>query len=357
MKQKTGNYSKAIQAGRDVIEKPTFNVGMSVSEVQQLIDLNWNANFYKLESVAKNIAHDLAFEFREYFLSKLQKEYSEGLNQAKDPLFATAIYEAQKDYALSGGDDDLAVILMDLLVELSKNPNRNSFQLVINEAKKTAHKLTNEHLAALALSLYIFGIEFYTINNQEKLGLQFDEFILPIVSQLSTNRACYQHLVYCGCCYFQPIGQSLETALLNKYTGLFLNGHDLEDIKKTLPEVDLDAHNLLIKCFNNSDRVQLNALNIRHLKSFIDKSTIDKSYHDQIINLFRSSQMKDNEIRDKCIEIRPFMEEVYKIWTTSSLSTMGLTSVGMALGFAHLKKYVKQLPNLRDYFKDHKSEI
>ena len=48
--------------------------------------------------------------------------------------------------------------------------------------------------------------------------------------------------------------------------------------------------------------------------------------------------MSDEEIRTKCLEIRPYMENIFDIWKNSEMCRFNLTSVGIAIGHANIKR-------------------
>jgi hypothetical protein len=57
-------------------------------------------------------------------------------------------------------------------------------------------------------------------------------------------------------------------------------------------------------------------------------------------------KMSDNEIKEKIIAIRPYMAEVFETWTNSSLQTFTLTSVGIAIGHANIKRLIGEFADL-----------
>jgi hypothetical protein len=62
--------------------------------------------------------------------------------------------------------------------------------------------------------------------------------------------------------------------------------------------------------------------------------------------LFDMARMNDQEIRDKCIEIRPYMNDLFTIWSDSPMKNFTLTSVGMAIAHANIKRLVGEFANL-----------
>ena len=50
--------------------------------------------------------------------------------------------------------------------------------------------------------------------------------------------------------------------------------------------------------------------------------------------------MNEPEIKETLIAIRPYMAEVIEIWSNSPMQTFTLTSVGMAIGHANIKRLI-----------------
>ncbi len=81
---------------------------------------------------------------------RLHKEYAKGLENAENPDFQRALFTVQKEYALTG-DDELGDLLVDLLIDRTKQDNRSLLQIVLNESLSVVPKLTNDQLAALSV--------------------------------------------------------------------------------------------------------------------------------------------------------------------------------------------------------------
>jgi len=56
--------------------------------------------------------------------------------------------------------------------------------------------------------------------------------------------------------------------------------------------------------------------------------------------------MNGDEIREKCIEIRPYMAGLFQVWSESAMKHFTLTSVGIAIGHANIKRLVGEFSNL-----------
>ena len=340
--QSAAGGSTALQAGRDI----TIQAGLSHAEVRQTAMDVFDANFYKLAGIARQTAHERAEEVAEAFLRRLEATNPGGLSQANDPGFLASLYTVQKEHAKTG-DKDLSELLVDLLVDRTKQGERNILQIVLDESLRTAPKLTEGQLANLAV---IFQIR-YTVTwsniNHEQLGAYFDERIQPFASKLTKNSATFQHLEFTGCgSILQFSQQSLESMLASTYQGLFLSGVTMEEVGHNGLSIE-NHQGIFITCLNDPNKLQVRALNHEQL----DKTLADRDFPEveksKIRALFDRNKMSEEAIRAKCITIRPYMEAVFNTWMDSSMGRFSLTSVGIAIGHANVKRVIgKEFANL-----------
>lgn len=341
--QNVGDGALAVQAGGDV--HLTQN-GLSYSEVRDVALDVFRANFFHLAGPAMETAKARAEEITENFLKKLQKENPNGFGKGQDPDFQHALFTVQREYARNG-DEDLGDLLIDLLVDRSKQEQRDILQIVLNESLSTAPKLTNKQLAVLAI-IFLFR---YTldrgIGNHQILGEYFDRYVLPYSSMLITNSSCFQHLQFTGCGSTAQMGRNLtlESILDRTYTGLFFKGFDPGEIESRGITNGADI-NFFIPCINDSSKIQIRANSIEILNENLTKHNVSDEDKEKIRSLFNEWKMDHNEIREKCISIRPYMTTVFEFWAHPSANTFLLTSVGMAIGHANIKRLTGEFASL-----------
>lgn len=334
--QTAADGSVAMQAGRDVIV--TNTTGLTLMEARQVAIDVFNANFIRLADEAASIASARADALREKFFDRLSRENPEGLQQAKDPGFQHAFYTAQKEQARTG-DIDLGDMLVDLLVDRTKHGERDIRQIVLDESLNTAPKLTNGQTAALSL---IFLLR-YTRNNgllsHNALGEYFDKHVKPLASKLATSAASFQHLEFTGCGAVGAFQFLPEKNLENSYQGLFLKGFDPQEINDRGISIGFDRRVFML-CLNDAAKLQVSALNEEALESHLASLSIPGGDVTEIKGLFNANKMSHEEIRAKCVELRPYMETVFDAWSNSSMKNFTLTSVGIAIGHANIKRII-----------------
>jgi hypothetical protein len=223
-KQNVAEGSTAIQAGRDIII-----TGLNYNDVKNIALDVFKANFYELAGVAKEVARDRAEEITEAFLLKLKQENPDGFKKSDDPDFQYALFTVQKEYARNG-DKELGDLLVDLLVDRSKQDQRDILQIVLNESLLTAPKLTESQLAILAM-IFLFGYtQSFDIGNYQIFAEYLDKYVAPFASKLVKNLASYQHLEFSGSGSIGLGVRSLEGILSVTYHGLFLKGFEEKEI-------------------------------------------------------------------------------------------------------------------------------
>lgn len=337
--QKGGENSTNIQA-----EEVNVVQGLTYAEVRQVAIDVFKANFYDLAGEAKNIAESRASKITEDFLAKLQAENPDGFSKAQDPDFQHALFTVQKEHARSG-DEDLGSLLVDLLVDRSKQNQRDILQIVLNESLAIAPKLTKEHLAALSVVFLFRYTQNYGIGNHKSFGQYLDMRCAPFAESIPKNQASYQHLQFSGCGAVSMASVYLEEILGESYQGLFLKGFDPEEITKREVSIGADQ-NFFVPCLNDPEKLQVRAISKEILERNMEQLNVPEEDHPKILALFDLGKMSEEEIKEKCIEIRPYMAQVFDAWSSSNLSNFTLTSVGIAIGHANIKRFVGEFANL-----------
>jgi len=339
--QNVAQDSTAIQAGGNVT---ITNAGLTYTEVREVALDIFRANFYELVGVAKETAKVRAEAITEEFLSKLQKEHPSGFEKAHDPDFQYALFTVQKEYARNG-DKDLGDLLVDLLVDRSKQEQRDILQIVLNESLSTAPKLTESQLAGLAVIFQFKYTQNNGIGNHHMLGEYLDGYVAPFASKIVKNMACYQHLEFSSCGAIGMVENSLESILGTTYQGQFLKGFDEKEVIDRGISIGLDQR-FFIPCLNDPSKVQVRSNSKESLEKAFEEHALMLEDRTKISALFDLGKMSEEEIKDKCVEIRPYMSMLVETWSESAMKNFTLTSVGIAIGHANIKRLVGEFANL-----------
>lgn len=339
--QHVAGGATAVQAAGNV---SITTIGLSYSEVRDVALDVFRANFYQLAGPAMETAKARAEEITENFLHKLQNEYPDGFKKGQDPDFQHALFTVQKEFARNG-DRDLGDLLVDLLVDRSKQDLRDILQIVLNESLATAPKLTNDQLAVLAIIFLFRYTQNHGVGNHDLLGKYLDAHVLPFTGKLTKSSACYQHLEFTGCGSIQMTDIMLEQVFEQTYKGQFLKGFEQNEILTRGVSIGLDDR-FFVVCLNDPNKIQVKANNNKQLDLMFETHGVNHEDRTKITELFEVGKMTASEIQNKCVEIRPYMKDIFDNWTNSQMRSFTLTSVGMAIGHANVKRLVGEFASL-----------
>ncbi len=338
-RQKGGDNSTNVQAQTIIVRQ-----GPSLEEVRQIALDVYKSNFLELADVAKDIALQRAEEITDKFLRQMQQEHPDGIRQAREPGFQTALYTVQKEYA-SCGDKELGDLLVDLLVDRTKHESRSLIQIVLNESLAVAPKLTPDQLAALSVILALTYSADRSIRDHQSLWSYLDQYVAPFERLISDKASCYQHLEYAGCGAVNLGSRDLERILERDYGGLFSNGFDEIQFEEKQLTVPL-SHPVFRACLNDSTRFEVNVIKEGVIHSECDRLKLSHEDATKIMSLHRAVRMNSDEIRRRIIDGRPYMRRIFEIWEESSMKQFTLTSVGIAIGHANIRKNVGEFGDL-----------
>ena len=96
--------------------------------------------------------------------------------------------------------------------------------------------------------------------------------------------------------------------------------------------------NFFVQCLNDSTKLQVKALNKDALKKQIEDKLLSAEDGAKLHSLFDERKMAPAQIKAKIIDIRGFMTQVFDAWT-QTMQSFTLTSVGMAIGHANIKRF------------------
>lgn len=342
--QQVSGGSSAIQAGNNV---SITNHGLSYEDARTVALDVVKASLSELAGIARETATRRAEEITEEFLINLQKEYPEGLNKANDPDFQFALLTVQREFARTG-DKNLGDLLVDLLVDRSKTEQRDIMQIVLNESLGTAPKLTNSQLAAVAVVFLFRHTQNFGIGTHQLLGEYFDKHVEPFASNLQKTTAGYQHLEFSRCASISLGKDDLDHILGRTYQGQFLKGFEAKEVTDRDISVGLDGR-FFMPCLNAPSLYQVRANNKELLEKWLETHKAPAEDRSKIIELFDVNKMSHEEIKATCIEIRPYMAGVFDTWNNSALGRLTLTSVGIAIGHANIKRMVGGFTDLSEW--------
>lgn len=336
--QKIGNNSTSLQAGGDI----HLTQGLSYIDAREIALDVFKSNFYQLAGEAVDIANKRAEEFTEKLIEKLQLEGESLLNSMKDPDMQYALYTAQKEYARSG-DENLSEMLVEILVDRAGIEERSLMQIVLNESLEVLPKLTQSQLNILSLVFIIKYTRRLTIKNLNGFKEYLINTVYPFLQGISdsASTANYQHLEYSGCGSISVLEHKIEDEFKVTYPGIFMKGFKRENFEQVVGNEVLEE-NIIIPSLHNHELFQISALNDDVLEDVCKSAGGSDELCARVKELQNSNTLSSKEIKEYLISLDPKIKKILEVWERTTLKMMTLTSVGIALAHANIKRKINE---------------
>lgn len=344
-KQDAGDNSTNLQGQQVVV-----NQGISYSDAKEIANDVFKANFIELKQEAAVIAQERAEEVTEKVISELNERHPDSIREFEQPAMQDALFNVQKQYAISG-DQDLGDLLVDILVDRASEPKRNMVQIVLDESLSIAPKLTIEQFDTLTLNFLLVSTRRIDVKNYEELIAHFKKRIIPFVENLSESHSDFTHIEYLGCGHVRAgnYGQ-LEQRLRETYKAFFSSGFTQEELEAEIGE----GHNLtgiIIPCFHDESKMQIGVRDESVLEHIANQNNLDQAIVAKLKQYFTKTTQSQNDIKNMLLEAIPEMEKIFDIWNKSSFNKLELTSVGIAIAHANYRRRTGETMDLSIWIK------
>ena len=330
-KQEGGDNSTNLQGQTIVI-----NQGITYEDAKGIALDVFKANYLELSFKAAELATQRAKELVDDFLQQVRQRNPQAINTMEDPGMQYAIYSAQKEYAKTG-DKDLSSMLVDVLVDRASMPDRNLRQIVLDESLQIIPKLTISQLDTLTLVFILKYSQNHGINSLITLNSYLKQYLNPFVLSLSKENSLYQHIEYTGCGAVGLGENKIENILLNTYKGLFFNGFTIEQLTPIIDDYNRYP-DFFIPCLHDASKLQIDAINNEVLEQKLKKINANENMVNKFNSLFGQYQMGLEEIKVFLEKQGDFMKSLIDIWNNSSMKNLTLTSVGITIAIANLRR-------------------
>jgi hypothetical protein len=213
-----GDYSNNVQGNEVTVHQH----GMSYSDIKDIAMDVFKSNFYDLGERIETVVNERAEKLINKYLDELKKQSPESLSNTNDPDVRFVIYEAQKNHARRN-DDEIADLLVDLLVSRTKQKDQKFITLVCNEALEIIPKLTTKQIDILTVIFIVKHVNIGAVFNVKDLPLFMNQFLQGI----NSDEFVFQHLQYSGC-----ISISIGSVNINKIlSGAYPNDPIIDDLQ------------------------------------------------------------------------------------------------------------------------------
>lgn len=327
--QDAGDHSTNYQGGRDV-----HVYGLSIDEARTVAIDVFKANAMDLAGDAKALAVARAEQLTHEFLAKLEAEMPERASKLADPDVQGVVFEAQREFARSG-EEDLRVALVDLLAERISEDDRNLRTLALNEAIASAPKLTEKQRRAIAWVFYLKYTRIVGVGTPEAYYSRIERDMSALGFDVPTGHADYQHIEYVGAGSLSIATTSFAKAIMSGVEGLYTTGFAVTDVDADLL-AELRARDFVIPALRDRDRLQLQLLADDDL---VEHATIAKllTRVADLKTIVALGRMSEDDVASEVLGRVPQITTLHDAWENQNtgLSSLTLTSVGLALGHAY----------------------
>ncbi|MEK3821358.1 LPO_1073/Vpar_1526 family protein [Cytobacillus sp. FSL W8-0315] len=219
----SGDHSTNIQGNKVTVNQQS---GLDYLQVRQVAMDVFKSNFYDLGDKVEKLVNDRAEEVLNKYLTKLEEESPEAVENTVDPDVRYAIYEVQKSHARRG-ENDISDLLVDILIQRTTNQNESFVKLVLNEALEIIPKLTIKQIDVLS---FIFMFRYLVFVRPISFAAFYNTINEIIKSEeIPNNEIFYQHLQYSGCLSIS-IGSATSKTIMENRESHFID----DDIKPTI---------------------------------------------------------------------------------------------------------------------------
>lgn len=329
--QKGGDHSVNVQA-----ENITVNTGLSIAHVKEIALEVFEGNFYKLAGIAKETADERAKEITDQFLEELARKNPEGLKASEDPDFQHSLFQAQKEYARCG-DKELGDILVDILVDRSKEEERSLLQVVLNESLAIAPKLNTTQLDILSCCFNFAYTRRLDIRNPQMFADYLNNAVLIFSDAVGEKSSNYRHLEYVGCASIRTGSRDVVNILMKTYKAIFSKGFE-RDMLNDIAENNPNIWRVVIPNPHNINLFQAGGMDDEVIKTICTQNGISEEGTTKLIQINNQNMMNKQEATDYLKSICPKFEKFIEDTNKSAFNSLELTSVGIAIAHAHSRK-------------------
>ncbi|MBU8684392.1 hypothetical protein MOE23_06715 [Bacillus haynesii] len=223
LNQKAGDGTTNFQARKLSIKNSNF--GVTAEEARNIATDVFKANMIDLSEKAADLARARAERLIDNFIAELQKRNPAGMKKMINPDMQFALFEAQKEYSRTG-DKDLESMLVNILVDRTREDGFTFTQIVLDESLKILPKLTQQQIDILSIIFLCRRVGFnYDNANKDFTKDIFNtylEYLTPFKQvDISENSFSFEHLIYTGTASKSTLQISFEECLKQGYPNIF----------------------------------------------------------------------------------------------------------------------------------------
>ncbi|MDW9500280.1 hypothetical protein CN198_19015 [Sinorhizobium meliloti] len=347
--QKAASGSMAIQAQGDV----TINQGVSAQQMMEIMDAI-SARVEKFSLDARTLVEDRLDQFKESLILEFAKDSGARSEAFADPDFQHALFGAQTAYARTN-DVDLQAVLVDLVVQRSKQDKRSRLTLTLNDAISKAASFTNEEFSILAIAFLMQRVQNNGIANLQGVAKFYADCLKPLLDTVPAEEGAYSYLESHGCLLMDAniiSRPGMLDILLQRYPGCVTKGIPLEELQGLVPQEQLNRLYVLVtdSPFGASLKVLVPGSK-ETLAPMGGMLGIQHDFADKYVEKAKANLPTDKELLAKLVEYEPSLENAAQVYDSSPMRNSRLTSIGVALAHAYLTRTISLKADLAIWIK------
>lgn len=321
-----------------------ISMGMSYSDVRDIAKDVFRDNFLLLKGDAKEAMETRVAELRDAIIERLKEENIHELAGFAHPEKQSALFDAQKGFALSG-DGDLKTMLVDTIAKLAREPERSLKSIVLQEAIKTMPSLTRRQVNAIALSFMLRSVGFHGAGTLEAVIKNYELGVGGPTADIEVSGGDFRHLEFTRCGVVEITELSFMPLLRDLYPGLVSVGMSEDLVHERFGAIAIPTGGLMRSLWQPGNW-QIAAVN----QTVLDEKSKSGGWTSEqeaiLLEILRSYPMDDTAMRTALIDISAFASRLLEVWDNTSLKSMKLTSVGIAIAHSHCSSNGLSLPDL-----------
>ncbi|QKE71902.1 hypothetical protein HPK19_03380 [Arthrobacter citreus] len=334
------------------------NHGLSINQTKEMMLDMFNDNFVKLSNKAGEIALQRAEELTNNFLERIQNENSDLVNSFEDPDMLYILLQSQMQFARSG-NPELEELLVNLLIDRTKEKDQSLKQMTLNEAVLTLPKLNDSHIYYLTMCFVLTEVfSSIKLNNLEEIRNLIGKVIPPFIGKgdyFEIVDIDQKHLDYIGCIRIKENGEKFPFQKFYSKFFTFIPKSELDDLKPEIKSLLLDFY---LEEVEHKDETyyttkQMNYLDAPREIFLLPNFKIHKHFEliseiELFIEKFIITE-KDEDYREILTNIHPSLDDYYRYWLQEDIKFIKLTNVGLTIAHSNFNQLFNEYKPL-DYY-------
>ena len=212
-------------------------------------------------------------------------------------------------------------------------------QIVLNEALSVSSKLTPDQFDALSLIFLVRYTRQMNLQSPEHLRTYIDNFWVPFARTASRGRPSFQHLQYTGCGSPSGTTEEIESSLVSRYPWLFCRGFDWSQAVEIVGGEGA-LRTVLSRSVHDPERWQLQPV---MKEAFLRlAASVGIARGDALWELQINHLLDRRQVRGFLERLHPAAADVLSFWRDTPAKQTTLTSVGVAIAHANIRRKTGQ---------------